>query len=63
MWIIGFDDNLEDHTFGIVKKGVYTPCSDLFNIKAEVNCTIPSSSGYGCGVNSFQRKQNKVMSL
>lgn len=47
MWIIGFDDNLEDHTFGIVKKGVYTPCSDFqFDIEAEVICTIPSSSGY-----------------
>lgn len=44
---IDFNDNLEDHTFGIIKKGIYTPCSDFrFDIEAEVICSIPSSSGY-----------------
>ncbi len=45
--LIGFHDDLEENTFGTVKKGKYCPSSDFrFDLVAEVICDCTSSSGY-----------------
>jgi len=44
---IGFHEDCEHHTFGVLKKGVYRPLSDFnFNFIMKVVSEKPVSTGY-----------------